>query len=142
MADIPALPFDIIEPAMPPAPPPDYTWPLVLGMLVLLALLAWAVMRWRGTRSRRLGRRRLAQARQAFHGGRLSAHAAAFAIADALRTGFGVRQVAAADGGDARWRAFVERLDRLRYQPAAIDESGLDALFAEAASWLRGKSPC
>lgn len=141
MADIPALPFDIIEPAMPPAPPPDYSWAMLIAALALLALLAWAGVHWARTRRRRLGRRRLKQAQQAFSAGQLSAREAAFAVADALRTGLGLQRITAAASRDARWHAFVQRLDRLRYD-AAADPSELGPLFAEAASWLRGKAPC
>ena len=139
MAEIAPLPFDIIEPAMPPAPPPDITWMLVAGTVTALVLIVLAVIHWRRTRHQRLARKQLARARQAFRTGALNAHDAAFAIAEALRTAFAVQQLTASESGDARWRAYLAKLDAARYR-AATSEVG--ELFAEAARWLRGKAPC
>lgn len=139
MAEIAPLPFDIIEPAMPPVPPPDHTLAIVAGAVILLIAAALAFLHWRRTRHKRLARRQLARARQSFRSGILSAHDAAFAIADALRTGFAVRHLTATKTSDAGWQAFLARLDDARYR-AATTEAG--ELFNEAARWLRGKTPC
>lgn len=142
MAEIAQLPYDIIEPAMPPAPPPDFTWAFVIGAIVALTLIALALVYRRRTRRRRLARRQLELARRSFLAGTLPAYDAAYAIAEALRAGFGLGQISAAESGAARWQAFVAKLDRARYSANGADESVLADLFAEAAVWLRGKSPC
>lgn len=142
MAEITQLPYDIIEPVMPPAPPPDFTWVIISGAIVAVVLVAIALVYWRRTRQRRLARKQLEQAQRAFLAGALPEHAAAYAIAEALRGGFGVGQVAATEASDKRWQAFVARLDTLRYSTSGADASALTDLFTEAALWLRGKSPC
>jgi hypothetical protein len=142
MAEITPLPYDIIEPVMPPAPPPDFTWACIAGAMAVVLLIAVALIYRRRTRQRRLARRQLEQARRAFVAGVLPEHDAAYAIAEALRGGFGVRQLAATKTSDPRWRAFIERLDSLRYRAGATDTPVAADLFTEAAFWLRGKPPC
>jgi hypothetical protein len=141
MAEIAPLPFDIIEPAMPPAPPPDFTWLLMTGALIALMLVIFSAVQWRRTRHKRLARKKLARARQAFHAGTLGAHDAAFAVAEALRIAFGVTHLTATEASVPGWQAFIAKLDSMRYRegetPADIGE-----LFKEAARWLRGKAPC
>jgi hypothetical protein len=141
MAEVVQLPFDIIDPVMPPAPPLDSTWIVVAASMAALVLAALIWVYWRRTRQRRLARKQLSRARQAFVAGALAEHEAAYAIADALRAGWGVRQVAATDNSDQRWQAFIQRLDRMRYSASSTDAAMAD-LFAEAAFWLRGKSQC
>ena len=138
MPELPTLPYDILDPAKPPLPPPNYTWWWVGLAIVLITSIVFALLHWRRTRLRRLARRQLAQARQSG----LAGSEAAFAIAVALRTGFGVPHLLATAASDARWRDFVERLDRLRYGTAGIETPELNTLFEEAARWLRGKAPC
>ncbi len=142
MAEIAQLPYDIIEPVMPPAPPPDFTWALIVGAVVAAFLITIALLYWRRTRQRRWARKQLTQARRAFLAGALPEHAAAYAIAEALRGGFGMGQVTATEASDPRWQAFVARLDRMRYSASSADTSELTGLFTEAAFWLREKSPC
>lgn len=142
MAEIAQLPYDIIEPVMPPPAPPDFTWAIVAGTVLAIVSIMLAVYHWRRTRLRRLARRRLEQARRAFVAGALPGHDAAYAIAEVLRTGFGARHVTATAASSADWRAFVERLDQTRYGASGADQKILDDLFAEARFWLRGKSPC
>lgn len=137
-----SLPFDIIEPPVPAAPPADHAWAIPTGALVALVLLGWAGLRWWRTRRLRRARRRLKQAQRAFASGELSAAQAAFAIAEALRTGLHCKRIVASHDSDGGWRAFVERLDRARYRGHVEDAAEIGLLFAQAAAWLKGKSPC
>ena len=142
MAEIVQLPFDIIEPVVPPGPPQDFTWAIVAGVSIAVMLVALALVYWRRTRQRRLARALLAQAQRASLAGTLAQQDAAYAIAEALRAGFGVRQISAAAASDARWQAFVQRLDQLRYSASGAEQAALPELFTEAAFWLRNKPPC
>jgi hypothetical protein len=141
VTEIPLLPFDIIEPAMPPLPPPDHSWAVAAAAVLAVALMLSLILHWRRTRWRRLARRKLARARDAFASGGLNGQAAAFAIAEALRTAYRVSHLKLTDETDPRWREFIVRLDELRYRRP---DQAIDAgeLFSEAAHWLRRKAPC
>jgi hypothetical protein len=140
MADVPALPYDILPPPLPAPLPPDYTWYIVGGSVIVVALAA-AVLRhaWR-SRHRRRARAALRRAEAAFRVGQLPARDAAFAIAAAMMQGFETRQLRAAPDSEAAWADFVARLDTLRY---ATRTAEVGPLFAQARHWLkRGPRPC
>jgi hypothetical protein len=137
MPEAPALPFDIIAPAAPAPLPPDYTWYIVGGAVLLVALLAMALRRvWR-TRHRRRARTTLRRAEAAYRSGTLSEREAAFAIARALMSGFQTRQLRAGADSETNWADFVAHLDTLRYTTQTTD---ITPLFAQARHWLRRPS--
>jgi hypothetical protein len=109
----------IVEPAMPPAPPPQADWagPLALaGALVLLAL--FAAWRWRARAPLRELRRLATDP---------DPPRAAHALARLVR--------ARADQPDAAWQ---RDLERLRFASPASDAGAtLARLCREAEAWLR-----
>jgi len=141
MAEVPALPFDILSPPAPAPLPADYTWLIAGGAVFAVVLLAITARHLWRTRHRRRARRALRRTEAAYRAGRLSEREAAFAIARALMSGFETRHLHASADSAADWADFVARLDALRY--TATDGAGVTPLFAQAWRWLRRRGqPC